>query len=102
MYNNNKIITYTLTLDNSPKAKLFVELLKDMAFVKAVEPFVKAKSKKEKIDFDNIDTTELLMKDKKLVKTIENHKAGKTMKSISFSEEEFDNYTKMLLANSIK
>lgn len=92
--------TYTLTLDNSPKAKLFVELLKDMAFVKAVEPFVKAKSKKEKIDFDNIDTTELLMKDKKLVKTIEDHKAGKPMKSVSFSEEEFDNYTKILLANS--
>lgn len=100
MYNNNKIITYTLTLDNSPKAKIFAELLTDMAFVKAVEPFVKAKSKKEKIDFDNIDTTELLMKDKKLVKTIENHKGSKPMKSISFSEEEFENYTQMLLANS--
>lgn len=40
------------------------------------------------------------MKDKKLVKTIENNKAGKPMKSISFSEEEFENYTQMLLANS--
>lgn len=40
--------TYTLTLDNSPKAKLFVELLKDMAFVKAVEPFIKLNLKKKK------------------------------------------------------
>lgn len=91
--------TYTLTLDNSPKAKLFVELLKDMAFVKAVEPFVKAKSKKEKIDFDNIDTTELLMKDKKLVKTIEDYKKNgrNSGKWVTFTPEEFDKYSKELL-----
>lgn len=94
--------TYTITLDNSPKAKLFIELLKDMAFVKAVEPFSKSKSKpkKEKIDFDNIDTTELLMKDKRLMKTIEDYNAGKPMKSVSFTPEELKEYNNKLLAIS--
>lgn len=94
--------TYTLTLDNSPKAKLFIELLKDMTFVKAVEPFIKAKSKskKEKIDFDTIDTTELLMKDKQLMKTIDDYKKnGRNGNWVSFTPEELDAYNQKLLGN---
>lgn len=90
--------SYTLTLDNSPKAKLFIELLKDMAFVKAIEPFAKAKAKKQEINFDNIDTTELLMKDKQLLKTIEDYKKnGRDNTWVTFTSEEFDAYTKKLL-----
>ena len=86
--------TYTLTLDNSPKAALFVEMLKEIAFVKKIEPAKKVK--KEKIDFENIDTTELLMKDKKLMKTIADHKAGK-LKFVTFTGDEFEKYSKELL-----
>lgn len=93
--------TYTLTLDNSPKAKLFLELLKDMAFVKAVEPFKITKSKKEKINFDTIDTTELLMKDKQLMKTIDDYKKnGRDNTWVSFTPEELDAYNQKLLGKT--
>jgi wyosine [tRNA(Phe)-imidazoG37] synthetase (radical SAM superfamily) len=32
------MLTYKITLDDSPKAKLLIEMLKEMAFIKSIEP----------------------------------------------------------------
>jgi wyosine [tRNA(Phe)-imidazoG37] synthetase (radical SAM superfamily) len=32
------MLTYKITLDDTPKAKLLIEMLKEMAFVKSIEP----------------------------------------------------------------
>lgn len=32
------MLTYKITLDDTPKAKLLIEMLREMAFVKSIEP----------------------------------------------------------------